>query len=119
MKPCVSLLRHVRLLLLTSGLLLAGRAAAQTAAPGTIEGRVFDSVRGEYLEKARVSVEGTRLETLTDATGQYRLANVPAGTAQVKVFFTGLPVQNASVAVAAGQTAQRDFTFGAEGRRRP
>mgnify|MGYP003843500685 CR=1 FL=1 len=34
MKPCVSLLRHVRLLLLASGLLLAGRAAAQTAAPG-------------------------------------------------------------------------------------
>ena len=118
MKPCVSLLRHVRLLLLASGLLLAGRAAAQTAATGTIEGRVFDSVRGEYLEKARVTVEGTRLETLTDATGQYRLANVPAGTARVRVFYTGLPVQTAGVAVAAGQAAQRDFTFGAEGRGR-
>ncbi|MFM7750384.1 MAG: carboxypeptidase regulatory-like domain-containing protein, partial [Opitutaceae bacterium] len=118
MQPRLTLPRLLTLLLLASGLLLSGRAAAQSAATGSIEGRVLDSVRGEYLEKARVTVEGTRLETLTDATGQFRLANVPAGTAQVKVFFTGLPVQTASVAVAAGQTAQRDFTFGAEGRGR-
>ena len=118
MKPCLPLLRLTRLLLLTTGFLLAGHAAAQTTATGSIEGRVFDSSRGEYLEKALVSIEGTRLETLTDATGQYRLVNVPAGPARLKVFFTGRPAQTAVVAVAAGQIAQQDFTFGAEGRGR-
>ena len=118
MKPCLPLFRSLLTLLLAVGLLLAVRAAAQSPATGVIEGRVFDSVRGEYLEKALVSVEGTRLETLTDATGQFRLGNVPAGTARVRVFFTGLPPQTAAVAVGAGQTAQRDFTFGVEGRGR-
>ncbi len=118
MKPCLPLFRSLLTLLLAVGLLLAVRAAAQPPATGVIEGRVFDSVRGEYLEKALVSVEGTRLETLTDATGQFRLGNVPAGTARVRVFFTGLPPQTAAVAVGAGQTAQRDFTFGVEGRGR-
>jgi iron complex outermembrane recepter protein len=118
MKPCLPLLRLTRLLLLTTGFLLAGHAAAQTTATGSIEGRVFDRSRGEYLEKALVSIEGTRLETLTDATGQYRLVNVPAGPARLKVFFTGRPAQTAVVAVAAGQIAQQDFTFGAEGRGR-
>ena len=49
-------------------------------AAGTIEGRVLNTRNGEYLEKARVTVEGTRFETFTDATGVYRLNNVPAGT---------------------------------------
>ena len=44
----------------------AERLGAQGAAPGAIEGRVFDAGRGEYLELARVSVEGTAIETLTD-----------------------------------------------------
>jgi len=118
MKPCLPLLRLVRLLLLATGLLIAGRAAAQISTTGSIEGRVFDRSRGEYLEKALVSIEGTRLETLTDATGQYRLTNVPAGPARLKVFFTGRPAQTAMVAVTANQIAQQDFTFGGEARGR-
>ena len=55
------------------------------AGPGTIEGRVFNPASGEYLEKARVSIEGTALETLTGQGGYYRLAGVPAGPARVKV----------------------------------
>ena len=49
---------------------------------GTIEGRVLDARRGEYLEKARITLEGTKLEVLTDSTGTYRLTNVPAGVAR-------------------------------------
>ncbi|MBI5769899.1 MAG: TonB-dependent receptor [Verrucomicrobia bacterium] len=92
---------------------------AQPAGTGTIEGRVFDGGRGEYLEKALVSVDGTKLETLTDATGQYRLANVPAGAAKVKVFYTGLTIAPSNVTVTAGQTAQLDFTLGAQARGGP
>jgi TonB-dependent receptor len=76
---------------------------------GTIEGRVLNTRNGEYLEKARVTVEGTSLETFTDNTGHYRLVGVPPGEVRVRVFHTGLLAQTAAVTVASGQIARRDF----------
>ena len=56
--PCLRL--YTRLCLLALGLsLLSERAAAQPTS-GTIEGRVFNTRNGEYLEKARVTIEGAR-----------------------------------------------------------
>jgi TonB-dependent receptor len=91
--------------------LAAAPASAQSTATGTVEGRVLNVRNGEYLERARVTVEGTSLETFTDASGQYRLTGVPAGAARVRVFFTGLDVQTETVTVAGGATAQRDFSL--------
>ena len=51
--------------------LLTAAAFAQGAATGTIEGRVFDAGRGEYLERARLVIEGTSQETFTEAGGPY------------------------------------------------
>ena len=45
----------------------------------TIEGRVSNARTGEYLENARITVEGTTLEAFTDRSGAYRLINVPPG----------------------------------------
>ncbi|MEY4005365.1 MAG: hypothetical protein RLZZ221_1461, partial [Verrucomicrobiota bacterium] len=64
---------------------LAPAGAAFAAAPGAIEGRVFDEGRGEYLERARLVVEGTRLEAFSETGGRYRLTDVPAGEARVRV----------------------------------
>ncbi|WP_414661170.1 carboxypeptidase regulatory-like domain-containing protein [Horticoccus sp. 23ND18S-11] len=95
----------------------AAVACAQSVATGSVEGRVLNVRNGEYLERARVTVEGTGLETFTDSSGQYRLTNVPAGPARVRVFFTGLDVQTEAVVVTAGGTAQRDFSLEAGARR--
>ncbi|MEN9635806.1 MAG: hypothetical protein RL077_4210 [Verrucomicrobiota bacterium] len=94
-----------------SGLLAWLPARAQTTPVGTIEGRVFNPRTGEYLEHARVTVEKTGLETFTDSSGQYRLSQVPAGAVTLKVFFTGLDMQSAIVAVSAGATVQRDISL--------
>ena len=60
---------HLRLLpfrlLLCLGL-AAAAFAADRAATGAVEGRVFDEGRGEYLERARLIVEGTRLEAFSE-----------------------------------------------------
>ena len=82
---------------------------------GSIEGRVFNPATSEYLENARVTVEGTTSETFTDSGGKYRLTNVPPGAVQVKAFYTGLLAQTNSVNVIAGQSAQHDIRFAAEG----
>ncbi len=97
---------------LAAAIVVAGFASAQTSATGTIEGRVLNPRTGEYLEKARVTLEGSGLETLTDSGGQFRLTHVPAGLATIKVFFTGLDVQTEAVSVAPGATVRRDFNLG-------
>ena len=101
-----SLLRVVLLLALATT-----TALAQSA--GTIEGRVFNTGTGEYLENARLTVEGTRLEALTDNLGHYRFSGVPAGSATIKAFYTGLAAETATVTVSAGQVATHDFNLAA------
>ena len=94
----------------------ASSSSSSTADPsrtgtGTIEGRVFNPSTGEYLEFVRITVEGTSLETFTDATGAYRLTNVPAGVVSLKAFRTGVPAQSRSVSVETGSIAKQDFNL--------
>lgn len=96
--------------------LLPAPLLAQANATGGIEGRVFDPRRGEFLEKARITIEGSRLEVLTDGTGAYRLSNVPAGIAKLIIFYTGRGSQSEAVTVPAGGTVQHDVTFAGGGK---
>lgn len=90
-------------------------AQAQTAGSGTIEGRVLNVTSGAYLENARVVVDGTNLQTFTNNFGEYRLTGLPSGTATVRVFYTGLAPQSATIDVGAGQTVTRDFVVTSAG----
>jgi hypothetical protein len=84
------LYRSIRTGLFSLSVLLAAVAAlAQSPATGIVEGRVSNPATGENIELVRITVEGTKLETFTDADGQYRLAGVPAGTVRVRAFRTG------------------------------
>ena len=87
--------------------------AAPPAPTGGIEGRVSNGRTGDYVERARVTVAGTTLETFTDSSGEYRFAATPAGPATVRVFFTGFEPVTAAINVVAGTTVRRDFTLGA------
>lgn len=100
-------------LLLGSGLIAARTLAAEPAATGTIEGRILNPRSGTVVEGARISVESTLLVTFSDADGVFRLTEVPAGTAQVRIFYTGFPPQFESIPVAAGQRVERDITLSA------
>jgi iron complex outermembrane receptor protein len=97
--------------LVTAALLFGARALAQTSSTGAIEGRVLNPDNGEFVENARVTIEGTAFETLSDATGAYRLARVPAGPVRVSAFRTGAPTLTHPVTVLAGQTIARDFSL--------
>ena len=81
----------------------------QSAGTGVIEGRVFNPASGEYLELVQITIEGTALETFTDASGEFRLGHVPAGEVRVRAFRTGIAPQTRTLRVDAGQTARHDF----------
>ncbi len=104
--------RFARACLMGAGLLVfAPAAVAQRPATGVIEGRVFDPRRGEFLENARVTIEASRQEALTDATGHYRISNVAPGTVTLTVFYTGRDTHQEEVVVAPNAVVQRDITF--------
>ena len=80
-------------------------SVAQTAGTGAITGRVLNVATGKYLTNARVTVEGTNLEALTNEHGEFRISGVPAGEARVRVNYSGLDPKTEVVPVAAGQSA--------------
>ena len=103
---------YTRLLALAATLAcLAGISPAvhAAAADGIISGNVSNAATGNLLPGAQVDVPQLGLTTFTDATGRFVLNNVPAGTHEVVVSYTGLDPMKATVAVTSGQRAVRDF----------
>lgn len=102
--------------------LLAPASAQQT---GTITGTVTEAGSGRALAGANVTLQGVGAAGLggavrvnqagatTDANGQYTLSNVPVGPLRVRVRLVGYTSQSASLEVAAGQTAQVNFSLSA------
>lgn len=95
----------------------ATSAAAQPVpARGVVEGRVQNVVTGEYLNNARVSIKGSTQAVLTDQSGYFKITNVPAGPATVRVYFTGLDEQAADVQVTPGEIVRHDFDLTSKSR---
>ena len=90
-------------------------AAVPATTSGTIEGRVTNPATGGVVERARVTVEGANVEAFSGADGYFRLGGVPAGTARVRVTFSGFPPAAAEIAMGAGQTVTRDFELTPQG----
>ncbi len=101
--------RALRTLLLACAFLSALAAPAQTAGTGTVEGRVLNVATGRYLSNARVTIEGTNLEAITNEFGAYRILNVPAGSVQVRANYSGLDARASTATVGSGQTATVNF----------
>ncbi|MBL9202690.1 MAG: TonB-dependent receptor [Opitutaceae bacterium] len=111
MKPRLANRASLRVLAVLSLLALLPFSAPAQSSSGTVEGRVLNPATGDFLERARVTVEGTAIEAFTDTSGFYRLGGVPAGATRVRAFYTGLAPQTLSANVAAGQTATLDFNL--------
>jgi TonB-dependent receptor len=86
-----------------------GAASRAAQAGGVVEGRVFNTVTGEYVRNAAVRLQGTNRVVYSGDGGRYRFVNVPAGEATLVVEYVGYPAVTAAVSVPAGQTTSRDF----------
>lgn len=95
--------------LVAAVLLLFPVALLAQPSSGVIEGRVFNAATGNALANARVTIEGMSREAVTDETGSYRLAGVPAGPARVSVAYVGMQTATAALNVPAGAAVQREF----------
>ena len=83
--------------------------AATPSGPGTISGNVSNAATGNLLEGARVDVPQLGLSAFTDRNGHFDFTNVPPGSHELVVTYTGLDPMKAVVDVPAGQRVTRDF----------
>lgn len=111
-----TLLRHVSASALTrilqaalSVALFIGLPAHAQTSGGTVSGLVTNKSTGNGLIGARVEIPALNLSALVDNTGRYVITNVPPGTHELLVTYTGLDSQRTTVEVAAGRPASRDF----------
>ncbi len=89
---------------------VAKAAAPATGKEGTVYGKVTNASNGQVLQRAKVSVEGTDIETFTDDFGEYRL-DAPEGTRNIKVSYTGMKDKVLDVEVIGGETMMQDFNI--------
>lgn len=94
--------------------------AEERAGKGSIAGQVIDPATGEYKRDAIIRVvtaDGERRTVTSEESGEYRIADVPAGPAEISIRFTGYDEQTDTVEVVADQTVQHDFSLLAPGER--
>ena len=107
--------RFGQVLALAAAALMLGAAAAPLAAQatGTVSGRVTESGSQRALSGAQVTVMGANRRAVTDASGAYTIANVPAGAARLRAELIGHSAAEQAVTVAADGTATANFQLGA------
>ena len=86
-----------RQLLVAAAMFIAPALSAQQ-----ITGRVVDQSSGQPMAAVQVSITGTGVGALSQATGRYLLLNVPVGTHTVTAQRIGYKTATASVTVTAG-----------------
>ena len=91
--------------------LLLSATAAVAGAQGSLAGTVTAAGSGIPLPESRVIVVGTSLFASTGPDGKYKIARVPAGTAELRVIHVGYQEQKKSVRVLEGQVATLDFSM--------
>jgi TonB-linked SusC/RagA family outer membrane protein len=91
--------------------MLGASTSLPAQATGTIRGTVVETGTRVPLAGAQITVAGTNRSAVTNNAGEYTLANVPAGRAQLRVTMLGHEPTSGSVTVAAGQTATQDFAL--------
>ncbi len=86
-------------------------AGARTA---RLMGQVVDASTGQPISSARVSLEGTGLEAVTDERGRFALGEVPAGARLLRVEHLAYGTRAEALEVRPGQALAVTFRMAAE-----
>ena len=113
--PCVALRFPVRFRMgIVALTFFCGLGALSALAQETITGIVTNAATGRALEGARVVIQGTNQEAITDSLGVYSFPSVPVGSVNLAVSYTGLDIAVVPVVVAASKVNRQDVGLTAE-----
>ncbi len=72
-------------------------------------GHVINKNSKEYIPNINVSIKGTTIGTVTDATGHYFLKNLPIGNFTIVVSGLGFKSEEKEITLVSGKTIEVDF----------
>ncbi|MCL2289494.1 MAG: TonB-dependent receptor [Bacteroidetes bacterium] len=82
---------------------------AQQPTDANIVGHVLDSKTQEHLAYVSIGIKGTDMGTVSDATGHYRINNIPVGTFTIVASYIGYEPQEIEINVEKGKTLEVNF----------
>jgi len=82
---------------------------AQKATDANIIGHVLNKKTQEHLDFVTIGIKGTTLGTVSDATGHYRMNNVPVGTFTLVASFVGYASEEIVINTEKGKTIEVNF----------
>lgn len=91
---------------LAAAVLIAAAAAAQESV--SLRGRLVNSLSGEPIAGARVTLDELRRQTTSAEDGTFTFDNIAPGVYHVSILAAGFSSRRSEVAVAAGETAIAD-----------
>ena len=101
----------VRAAVVSATLLLYAPDPLAAQATGTVRGRVIETGSQQPVTDVQISVVGTTLGGITDASGDYVVINVPAGAQRIRVRRLGFRAADQTITVTAGATSTVNFTL--------
>jgi TonB-linked SusC/RagA family outer membrane protein len=107
----VQLVRAAGLVLVPIALGALGPRVATAQSTGTIRGRIIEAGSQRPIADAQVAIVGTTLGAVTNAAGDYLIANAPAGAQQLRVRRIGFQANTQAVTVNSGATATLNVTL--------
>ncbi len=87
---------------------------ARRAVDGAIAGVLRNKSTGEILAGARVRIDGTNQQAISDDLGRFQFANVAPGMRNLTVSYTGLATATEQVDVRSGETASLAISLDTE-----
>jgi len=82
---------------------------AQKTTDANITGHVLDKKTQEHLAHVTIGIKGTNIGTISDATGHYRLNNIPIGTFTIIASYMGYESQEIEINIEKGKTIEVNF----------
>ncbi len=90
---------------LSHSLVLLTAIASLAHAQGSITGVIVDDATGIAITGATVSIQTASRDVVSDRTGRFTFANLPAGTYNIATRFIGYVAESQQVSVETGRTA--------------
>ena len=89
--------------------LFADETTPKPQSDAHLYGHVIDSETGEHLPYVTVTIPGTTIGTMTDASGHYFLKNLPTGTITVEARMMSYDPVRHEVTLKKGQSLELNF----------
>ena len=84
---------------------------AQKNTDANITGHVLDSHTGEHLPYVSIALKGTAIGTITDATGHYKMNNLPLGTYSIVASLVGYKPHEMEITIEKEKTREINFSL--------